>query len=216
MKRNLLFLSVCLLNVSLLGQTLDLQIGPTFSKLNWRNSMVQGIMFNKNVTGFNASIGVEYLNFKYFNLHSNVGFIQKGGKDSISVTGSQGEVESKEEFKIKLNYLTLNTNIEFKLPIIKFITPYVLIGPRLDYMISYQEKVDFIKQFDEINQVNKFIYGFITGAGINFQIKKIQLGAVFEYYINLNKLVDYNSDKDVRNKISDYTYTLNFQIGYKL
>jgi hypothetical protein len=83
-------------------------------------------------------------------------------------------------------------------------------------MISYQEKVDFIKQFDEINQVNKFIYGFITGAGINFQIKKIQLGAVFEYYINLNKLVDYNSDKDVRNKISDYTYTLNFQIGYKL
>jgi Outer membrane protein beta-barrel domain len=216
MKRNFLILLVCLLNLSLFGQTLHLQIGPSFSKLNWKNSMVQDIMFNRNVTGFNASIGVEYLNLKYFNLNSTLGFIQKGGKDSISVTGPQGENESKEEFKIKLNYLTINTTVEFKVPIKEFITPYIFIGPRLDYLISYKEKANFIKQFDEINQVNKYIYGFIAGVGINFQIKKIQLGAVFDYYLNINKLVDYTSDKNVSNKISDNTYTLSFQVGYKL
>lgn len=172
-------------------------------------------MFNKNVIGFDASLGIEYLNFKYFNLSSGLGFTQKGGKDSLMVTGAQGENGSMAEFKIRLNYLTLNTVVELKVPIRDFITPYVLIGPRLDYLISYKEGANSIKQFDEIGKVNKFIYGIITGAGINFKIKKIQLGIVFDYYFNINKLVDYTSDKGVSNKISDITYTLNFLVGYR-
>ncbi len=178
--------------------------------------MIQGVMFDKNIIGFDASMGVEYLNLKYFNLSSSLGLIQKGGKDSIMVTGVQGENGSMEEFKIRLNYLTINTVAELKVPIKGFIIPYVLIGPRLDYLISYKESASFIKQFDEIENVNKFIYGFITGAGINFKIKKIQLGIVFDYYFNINKLVDYTSYKVVSNKISNKTFTLNLLVGFKL
>ncbi len=178
--------------------------------------MIQDVMFDKNVIGFDASLGIEYLNFKYFNLSSGLGFIQKGGKDSIMVTGVLGEDGSMAEFKIMLNYLTINTVVKLKVPIKNFITPYIIIGPRLDYLISYKEDLIFIKQFDEIGKVNKFIYGFITGAGININIRKIQVGVVFDYYFNFNKLVDYTADKGVRNKISDRTVALNLLVGYKL
>jgi len=201
--------------MSLLGQTPYLQIGPSFSELSWKNSMVNKDPFNKGIVGFDAMAGVNYLNFKYFCLSSNIGFIQKGGSQKVTMTNELGDSIATTEETERLNYLTLNTTFDLKIPIKDDIEPYILVGPRIDYLINYKENIGFLKQFDNAGKLIKISNGFITGAGINFQIKKNQLGAIFDYYINLNKLVDYTSDKDVCNKISDNTYTLNFQVGYK-
>ena len=71
--------------------------------------MVNETMYNKYVAGLNVLVGIDYLNLKYFNLSSNIGFIQKGGKDSILIVTQFGEPENKELFKITVNYITINT-----------------------------------------------------------------------------------------------------------
>jgi len=217
MKHNIIFLFLLLPIMTLFGQTFNLQIGPTFSKLKWENSLVQHTMLDNNVTGINALLGIEFWDNKYFNLSSNLGFIQKGGKDSISVTSPLGEMDSMMLFKERLNYLTVNTAFIFKIPVKDVIFPYIMAGPRIDYLISYKENIAFIKQFEDADKVNYLIYGIIMGIGINYKFDKIQLGIVFNYYVNLNKMVDYTwENPNITNKISDNTFALNFQIGYKL
>lgn len=216
MKKNIIFLFCALQIATLSGQTLKLQIGPSFSKLNWENSVVNETMYNKNVTGFNVLVGIDYLNLKYFNLSSNLGFIQKGGKDSIFVVAPPGEIEKKDLFKTKLNYLTVNTTANLRFPIKDFVIPYLFAGPRIDYLISYKEDAVLFQQFDDWGILNKLIYGALTGIGIDFKINKFFVGAVFNYYFNFNKIVDNTSEANVYNKIIDRTYTIDLKVGYTL
>ena len=66
------------------------------------------------------------------------------------------------------------------------------------------------------------IYGILCGAGINFNVKRFQLGLVVDYYFNINKLVDYtktynlsNGSREITEIIYDNTFTINALIGYK-
>jgi len=216
MKKNITFLFFVLQIGTLIGQNLKIQIGPTFSKLNWENSMVDETVYNNNITGVSVLIGIDYLNFKYFNLSSNIGFIQKGGKDSVFVVAPLGGVENKGLLKIKLNYLTVNTTANLKFPIKDFVIPYLFVGPRIDYLISYKEDAVVLQQFDDMGILNKLIYGVLTGVGIDFKIKKFFVGAVFDYYFNFNKIVDNTSDTNVSNEIIDRTFTIDLKVGYKM
>jgi len=178
--------------------------------------MSNEIMYNQTVTGINVLVGIDYLNLKYFNLSSNIGFIQKRGKDSIQVATSNGEIEGKRLMKNQLNYLTINTTANLKLPIKDFVIPYLFVGPRVDYLVSYKESADFIKQFDDWGKLNKLVYGVIAGVGLDFKIKRFFVGAVFNYYFNFNKIVDDTSDNNVSNKIIDKAFAVNLKVGYKL
>lgn len=204
--------------MALFGQTFNLQIGPSFSKSNWENIMMsQHNLLEDNVTGTNASLGIEYWDNTYFNLSSNLGFIQKSGKDSIQLVFGPPDPIPLTPYKLKLNYLTVNTSVIVKIPIRDVITPYIMAGPRIDYLVSYKEDIAVIKDYEDIDKVNYLIYGFITGIGINYKFDKIQVGIVFNYYVNLNNMVDFKwTSTSVTRKVSDNTYTLNFQIGYKL
>ena len=198
------------------GQTINVRIGPSFSNLNWDNSASGDEVFNKSIVGVDVLLGIDYLDFKYFNLSSNLGYIQKGGSGTIVVTAIHNPEEiTTTDVKTKLNFITANTIFEAKVPIIKFITPFIHTGPRLDYLLSYDENVNLLKGFDDLKKLNKFIYGLIVGAGIDFKISKFKLGVAFDYYWNFNKLVDFTSSSGFQNQIFDKTFTLNAQLGYK-
>jgi hypothetical protein len=218
MKHCFIFLFVFLPIMTLFGQTFSLQIGPSFSKSTWENIwMTKHTLLQDKVIGTNASLGIEYWDRKYFNLSSSLGFIQKGGKDSIQLVFGPPEPIPLTFYKLRLNYLTVNTCAIVKIPVRDVITPYLLAGPRIDYLVSYKEDAAIIKEYEDVDKINYLSYGFITGVGIKYKLDKVELGVVFNYLINLNNLVDFKwtSDGPTR-KVSDNTYTLNFQIGYKL
>ena len=212
--RFLLFLFI-FLGSTLTGQTIYLKTGPTFSKLTWNNSMINKNTFNKGIVGFDAIIGVNYLNFKYLCLSSNIGFIQKGGSQNVIMTNELGDSIATIKEILKLNYLTINTTFNLKIPIIKFLEPYIVAGPRLDYLIRYKENVVFLKQFEDVGKLSKISYGILLGCGINCTITKFRLGIAFDYYFNINKQVDFVSSSGVTNTIFDKTYAINALIGYK-
>jgi hypothetical protein len=204
------------------GQDLTLQIGPSFSTLKWENSMIEAEMYEDNLTGINVLMGIQYLDLKYFNLHSNIGFVQKGGKDSIPLVNVEGEILEIKLFKYRLDYLTLNTTANLKLPVKDIFVPYLFAGPRIDYLVSYKEDVVFLEQFDEMDALNKFTYGLVTGAGFDFQIQQFLIGTVFSYYFNFNKIVDWTTETEisnipeVTNTVDDKTFTINLKVGYRL
>jgi Outer membrane protein beta-barrel domain len=216
MKTRLLFFSLLIIVVTSHGQTIFLKFGPSFSKLIWNNSIVYDEVFDKSIIGFDAIAGINYLNFKYFNLISEAGNIQKGGSKATMGCVSIGNNHEIARNTIRLNFLTINTVFNLKIPIKEWTEPYIFAGPRIDYLLSYSENEDFIKHFDEAKELNKVSYGLILGGGINFKVKRFQLGLVFDYYLTMNKLVNYSITvststgmREVTNKLYDNTFTIN-------
>lgn len=220
MKHNLIFIFIFLPVMTVFGQTFNVQVGPSFSKSNWENigSSDHNSLLEDKVVGISGSLGAEYWNKKYFNLSSNIGFVQKGGKDSIWTVFGPPDPLPLFPYKLKLNYLTVNTLIVARIPVKDAIFPYIFVGPRVDYLVSYSEdSPGIIQGYADRDKVNYLNYGFITGVGIKYKFDKFLLGVVYNYNINLNNLVDFKwTSSGSTYKISDNTYTLNLQIGYKL
>jgi hypothetical protein len=131
------------------------------------------------------------------------------------MTNELGDSVSTIKDVLKLNYLTINTTFNLKFPIRKILEPYIFVGPRFDYLVSYKENVVLLKQFEDLDQLSKISYGLLTGCGINCTILKFQLGIAFDYYFNINKQVDFVSSYGVKNQLFDRTYTINTLFGYK-
>ncbi|MGA3014478.1 MAG: porin family protein [Bacteroidales bacterium] len=226
------YLLFLLFPVCISAQDLHLAIGPSFSLLKYTSTYtILSTIDNKSFTGFNVMAGVDYLKLKYFNLSSELGFIQKGGKDSVMATDAEGYGIARMWCTTKLNFLTVNSTANLRIPFKGYIYPYAFLGPRLDYLTGYTENVDLVSQFDAVKKLNKLIYGVIIGAGIDFKVKKFLLSIVFDYYFNLDRLVYYHyelppdccskSDKsvnitsdDIFYKLIDRTFTINARIGY--
>jgi len=223
MKTRLLILSFLIFVSTSHGQTIFLKLGPSFSMLTWKSNAPYSDSYdntpNFNI-GFDAIAGVNYLNFKYFNLSSGIGCIQKSGYNIITIQNGEYGPNSKNHITTRLNFLTINTTFNLKIPIKKSIEPNIFIGPRLDYLFSKNDGI--LKQVYDVSKINKVIYGILCGAGINFNVKRFQLGLVVDYYFNINKLVDYtktynlsNGSREITEKIYDNTFTINALIGFK-
>ena len=207
MKTRLSFFLLLIIVSSVNGQTLSLKLGPSFSKLTSKATPGSCVVTHENtIIGFNAIASVGYLNFKYFNFNSGIGIIQGGGKEEIATYISPYQ---KDNISVKLNFLTINTSIKLKIPIKEIFEPYINVGPRVDYLLSYSHASDL---FNTNPDLNKILYGALVGGGIIFKVKKIQLGLACDYYLNLNKIIDHQEHDET---VSVSTFTVNAIIGYE-
>jgi hypothetical protein len=218
MKTRLLFFLLLIIVSTSNGQTIFLRFGPSFSILTWKSSANESKPIPKFNIGLDAMAGVNYLNFKYFNLSSAIGYIQKGGSETITKDNYEFFTTKTTQFTSRLNFFTLNTTFNFKIPIKGFVEPNIFAGPRIDYLFSYNKDAIFNQL--SYYKLNKVIYGILCGGGINFNIKRFQLGLVLDYYLNINKLVDCHMISSIGYdsgtiKIYDNTFTLNALIGFK-
>jgi len=216
MKTQMLTLMFLLAMACCPAQTLNLRIGPTISSFERKTSTGSSNPYDKNLVGFDIMVGYDYLDFRYFNLSSNLGYIQKGGAASVLWLNSPGPEEVMlKDAKTKLNFITVNTLFEGKIPVMKFMDPFVHAGPRLDYLVSYSESVSYLSLYEGIGQLHKYIYGLVVGGGVDFKIKRLKMGIVFDYCWNFNNLVDHTASSGTRVRVSDNTFSLDFQVGYK-
>ncbi len=204
---------VCLFSAK--AQTFNVKTGPAFSKINWYNSLSGDNPYYKNYVGMTATFGIDYLQKKNFMLSSNMGYILLGGKGEIlSVDPGNPNNNKMIDVLTSLHFLTLNTTASFKFKLGNKIAPYIGFGPRLNYLISYNESVAFLSQFEKADNLHKVIFGFMGTAGIHYRVSNFQLGLEFQYNYNLNSLVDSRSQWNVENKISLEDYAVAFSFGY--
>ena len=217
MKKRLLLtlLTVCFLTVS--AQIVNLKVGPTVSNMKWENSLSStDKVFNENYVGFYTVIGLDYLQKKGFSLSSNIGYFTNGGKGAVSYTDELGNIIGDTTHTTKLNFFTLNTLVNYNFMAQKKISPFVGLGVGLNYLVSYEENVKLLEQFDKVDELNIILWGLIGAAGLNVNLDKLRLGVEFMYNYNLNKLVDSTGAPGFSNQISVNYFSVLFSVGYRL
>jgi hypothetical protein len=213
MKRLLLVFFGSFVAYSSLCQHMTLQVGPSISHLEWTHSANNKTLFSIPNPSVNVLIGKNYIPLKYFFLNSSVGYIQKGGKDSL-VVGPEG-ISGDPIAKVQMHYITVNTTANLQFPIKDKVFPFLSLGPRLDYLIGYNENVSFLLPYDSNGELDRLIYGLIAGGGVNFKVKRLLVGAVFSYYFNFNKIINYTQPySSTHSELIDRTFTINATVGY--
>ncbi len=214
MKQLKLLVFGLLLSNLAIGQTVKIQTGTTWSKLDWKIGNLDLAPYNETLIGYSVFAGIDYLENKCFNLSSNLGFIRKGGKGTLTFTTETGEPIDEKTEKVKLDYITINTILDIKYPIKDKILPFISVGPRFDYLASYSKEFNGL---NEIDALKKYNIGLILGGGIKYDLSKVQIGLRADYYLNFDKVADWPAQTgNLGGKVNDKTLTLNLTIGYKL
>ena len=215
MKRIALILIGLFITSKTIGQIVKLQVGTSISNLDWKIGDRDNPFFDQSLVGYSIFFGLDYKDKKYYNLSSNIGFLTKGGMedDYIGPDPEDPNFISDRIDKAKLNYLSINTVVDFKYPIKKVLTPFISVGPRFDYLVSHNETIDWLDE-----ELNNYNFGLLLGGGLKYDFSKIQIGLRSDYYLNFNNIAEWkaNSNGAPGSKINDKTFTINLTLGYKL
>lgn len=211
MKKLLLIIAFIINTVISNGQFIDrvsFNYGITSSDLEWELEQNPSLptlngMNNRKTNGFYSGIDIDYLKSKFFTLSTGIGFCQKGAKYDWGNRAS----------KLDLSYMTFDTKIKIKYDFNKF-TPYLMIGPRIDYLLQFSSAFD---EYDRLGMMNKINYGLRYGLGIQYDFGKVILGLVWKNNVNLNFIAE-NSGEYMNPpfKINDKTMILNLDFGIKM
>lgn len=204
LKYLLLFLSILFAPMFIFAQSIVVQGGVAKSSLDvWYPG------FDREISNPTFLAGVQYglpcLPEKYFNLASNIGFVRKGGEGIVVSTDEMGIQQPPRLFKLRYDYVTINTCLEAKLPIGTFFRPFLSAGPRVDFLVKATE------DGESVSNRNKATFGAILGGGLKCDLGALQLGVRGDYYLNFTPI--YDSDTFTE---KDKTYTITAFVGVKI
>jgi hypothetical protein len=174
--KNIAFLVLCVLfiyphNTSSQFLTgLGVKGGITFSN----DKFIYEIGYNLDaeyLTGFNGSLFAEFLNNKTVNLFAETGYDRRGFSFNIIRTDEFGNQIGEYDVKNIANYIFVSAGAKLKFPI-KPVTPYILLGPRLDFYLGYNvsspEHQELWNNVSVLDDFKKIMLDFGGGAGIEF------------------------------------------------
>jgi hypothetical protein len=218
MKRIGLLLIVLTIAVFANGQIVKIQGGTSISKLDWQFKGINvDSPWDETLIGYSIFAGIDYLDKSYFNLSSNIGMIRKGGQGAIPLMDYGGKLILNYTDKPTLDYLSLNTTIDFKYQIREAITPFIGFGPRFDYLLNNSRHFDELKKLGEFNDIS---FGLILGGGLKYDISDFQFGFRVDYYFdfkNCKTIAEWTIEETgMGGKVSVNTFMLNLSIGYRL
>ena len=190
------------------GQTIKIQGGVSISKLEYTMTWDNDLLFEQKLIGYSFFAGVDYFDKRYFNLSSNIGLVRKGGKTEMQFADQNDNLEGSMLVKPALDYLSINTTIDFKYPIKKFITPFISFGPRLDYIYK-------VYHLDS-RGMKRFAPGLIMGGGLKYEISNLQLGLRADYYLDFSKIAGWTKERIRSGVVPVNTYTVNLSVGYRI
>lgn len=212
MKRLILLLSGVFCMFSVNAQTLNIQGGTTISNLDWELNEYQP-NYHRNIIGYSFFVGMDYLDKKYINLSSNIGFIRRGGMWDVELLDVEKNFIMYYPEKATLDYLSANTLIEFKYPVTDRFIPFISIGPRVDFLVNRNARFEVYKEEGFLNDV---AYGILAGAGIKFVNGKSIIGFRFDYYADMNDIATYHVSVQTEPvEVKAKTFSLNLSYGYK-
>lgn len=215
MKRILFLLVAITTSVISFAQTITFQAGTSISNLNWELTGTNiPPLYGQKLIGYSVFAGIDYFDRKYLTLSSNIGMIRKGGKDEITYYDIHGNPLRTETEKPSLDFVSLNTTVDFKYPIKEKIIPFICIGPKVDYLVNQSGHFDGIERFGNINPI---AFGFVTGGGIKYDLSVLQLGVRALYYIDKTAVAEWtNAGSNTGGEINTHTFAINLSVGYKL
>ncbi|MGD8781428.1 MAG: porin family protein [Ignavibacteria bacterium] len=170
------------------GQILErygLKTGPTFSKQDWEYPAVDFKDEFDNRTGFAIGAFAEIIRIGAIGIQSELNYIQRGSK-MFDVTG----VDSPDligTIKNRTDYLSLALLAKYNLKM-PLISPYVLLGPRLDFYLDFDiDEIVHEVYAETFENFKDQIYGGTIGVGAEVNVLPVDLFAEFRYDFDFNK-----------------------------
>ena len=210
-----LFLSVLLVYTQLTSAQFitgfGIKGGMTFS--NQKHDYSSGFDFENNfIHGFSGSIFGEFLNYNNFNLILETGYEQRGYIMPLIRTDEFGNVLGENEFKYRTNYIftSLGAKLKYKS---KYITPYLLLQPRIDFYLGYSQKLpDDFPEYDNLllEDFKKVMFGVGIGAGIEFN-RLLPYKVFIEANYNPGLITSYSS---ANLKVKEYSFNIKAGINF--
>lgn len=130
----------------------------------------------KNRTGLDVGVFAEWLNHSYFSILTEVYYIQKGHADEDTRTDEFGNPASTIRHDNRLDYLSVPLLVKITLRT-KHALPYLVIGPRFDYLLGYKSETSK-ELFDEIKNTGM---GGTVGLGLESKSKPVKFLLEFRY-----------------------------------
>lgn len=213
MKKSILLIALSGILFTAKAQTFNIQAGTSVSHLNWAFAGFDNHIYDQNIIGYSFFVGVDYLDFKYLNLSSNVGIIRKGGMMEFEFLDIEGQSIGIRNDRATLDYVSVNTLVDLKYPLNDKLIPFICVGPRVDFLAKSNERFNDFKEQGLLNSVS---YGILAGGGIKFVIAKSLIGFRFDYYADMNDIVTYQAFNQTEPvEIKAKTFSLNLSYGYR-
>ncbi len=194
------------------AQRMQVQVGPVLSNLGWDYwDGPKYELFKDNYTGYAMQVGMEFFDTGYFSLTTNLGYIQSGGKQDVLYKEdafSPGFIKSE---NVVLNYISLNSMVNFKFRIEEKFLPYIGLGAKFDFLTSYSEIFD---DFEENDALNKEMFGVLMGYGLNYDIdNKWRCGFGGIYHLNLDEVAEMWDSSGIDLNQMNYHVNVSYALG---
>ena len=165
---------------------------------------------------YSVMLGCDYFEHDWFYLSSEIGYIKKGGEDTVYDYSVLQEGEwSRYGYArrtARLNYLHVNTSFRVKHSFDK-VTLYVGVAPTLDFLMrdNCDTRFDYRRYKDEYNS-KKVVLGIKPEIGAYYNVDE-KLRVMF----NLSFMRNITSVGEIKNNsLDNHTVALSLGIGYKL
>ena len=180
MKQRLVFILVLILIAKFShSQIIDrygINIGTSYSTQIWNYKLVNVDSDNEYKIGLQAFLQSEKDFGNLLALRTEFGYIQKGFKNNVKLTSAEGTFIGTNNDNVILHDLALNLGLKVK-PLKTDYSPYILVGIRGDYLISYKDieleepgsGLKFNMYESTIEDFNKFNLGGLIGLGIDIR-----------------------------------------------
>ena len=171
-----------------------INVGTSYSTQIWDYKLINVDSDNEYKFGLQAFLQAEKDFGDLLAMRTEIGYIQKGFKNNITLTFADGTEAGTNNDNVILHDLALNLGLKVK-PLKIDYSPYFLVGLRGDYMIAYKDieleepnsgmKMGMYKS--TIDEFNKFNFGGLIGLGIDI---KDMIYFEIEYNPNFTKNFD--------------------------
>lgn len=171
-----------------------INIGTSYSTQIWDYKLINVDSDDEYKFGLQAFLQAEKDFGELLALRTEIGYIQKGFKNNLTQRSADGTEAGTNNENVILHDLALNIGLRVK-PLKTDYSPYLLVGLRGDYMISYKDiefedpgsGLKFNTYESTIEDFNKFNLGGLIALGIDI---KDLIYFELEYNPNFTKNLD--------------------------
>lgn len=170
----------------------------------------------KPILGYNASIFAEIINNKAFSLVIEPGYEQRGHSLEIIRTDEFGNKLGTYDWLYRTHYITMGALAKIRYSA-KSVSPYLLIGPRLDLYLGYNVSASDEDLYPWLNELKSNVhedakktnYSLSFGAGLQFE-------KLFPFItlLKFNYSPAINSSYNSYMKVKDNYYNLKLGINF--
>ena len=210
----LIVLSITQKSNAQLLKDVGIKTGICFSNQDWTYKISDRTLEKDYRTSLNLALSLEWFDREIITLVTDVRYIQKGFQEKKIVREPRDpEHGHYKMFKTRFDYLTFSPQLKVRKEINKVI-PYIYIGPRIDYYLSYKSDFD-LSRIE--NDFKKIIFGLNYGLGISYRIKDIGISLEYTHFYDFTNAIHTQTTANTTGIIiKNNAYTIDLGINYFL